>query len=53
MEAKRVHGVRGASVSVGQAWAQPDIASRAKKIGAHWLGLPNFCIHTCRTFWAT
>ncbi|CAN0465548.1 unnamed protein product, partial [Ectocarpus sp. 12 AP-2014] len=39
--------------SKGQAWAQPDIASRAKKIGAHWLGLPNFCIHTCRTFWAT
>lgn len=39
--------------SKGQAWAQPDIASRAKKIGAHWLGLPNFCIHTFRTFWAT
>jgi len=39
--------------SKGQAWAQPDIGSRAKKIGAHWLGLPNFCVHTCRTFWAT
>lgn len=39
--------------SKGQGWVQNDIVSRAKKIGAHWLGLPNFCIHTCRTFWAT
>jgi len=39
--------------SKGQGWTQSDIASRSKTIGAHWLDLSNFCIHTCRTFWAT
>ncbi|CAM9309058.1 unnamed protein product [Hapterophycus canaliculatus] len=38
--------------SKGQGWVQNDIASRFKKIGAHWLGLPNFCVHTCKSFWA-
>ncbi|CAM9719770.1 unnamed protein product [Ectocarpus sp. 13 AM-2016] len=39
--------------SKGQGYVQNDIKSPFKKIGAHWLGLPNFCVHTCRTFWAT
>ena len=39
--------------SKGQAWVHNDIVSRCKIIGTHWLGLANFCIHTCRTFFAT
>ena len=39
--------------SKGRVWAQNDIKSRFQKIGAHWLGLPNFKVHICRTFFAT
>ncbi|CAN0240766.1 unnamed protein product [Scytosiphon promiscuus] len=37
----------------GQSWKQKDIATRYKRVGAHWLGIPNFGPHVCRTFWST
>ena len=37
----------------GQSWTQKDIATRYKRVGAHWLGIPNFGPHVCRTFWST
>lgn len=37
----------------GEKWTQGDIAGRFKRVGAHWLGIPSFCPHACRTFWAT
>lgn len=39
--------------SKGEGWTQSDIGSRFKKIGAHWLGIPNFSPHVCRSFWAS
>lgn len=39
--------------SNAQGWTQHDISSRFKQIGKHWLGIDNFGVHTCRTFWST
>lgn len=38
--------------SKGQSWTQKDIATKFQKIGAYWLGIPNFGPHVCRSFWA-
>ncbi|CAM9697243.1 unnamed protein product [Ectocarpus sp. 6 AP-2014] len=37
----------------GQMCTPGDFLSCSKKIGVHWLDLPNFCLQTCRTFFAT
>ncbi|CAN0320098.1 unnamed protein product [Pylaiella littoralis] len=39
--------------SNAQGWTQHDISSRFKHIGKQWLGLSNFGVHNCRTFWST
>ena len=39
--------------SSGENWTQYDISSRVKYIGIQWLGISNFSMHRCRTFWST
>lgn len=36
-----------------ESWTQYDISSRFKVMGRQWLGIENFGVHTCRTFWST